>query len=190
MKVGYARVSTSEQQYGITSQITALTEFGCDQIFSEHVSAVQRRTELDNALQFIRRGDTLCVTKLDRLARSVFDLIKIVDHIESKGASLTIMDMNLDTASPTGRLLLHLVGSIAEWERNAMKQRQREAIQLAKAEGKFRGRAPTARRKSSEVIALHSSGTGAAAIAEKLNISRASVYRILAANSGSKAAAA
>lgn len=189
MKVGYARTSTQDQCAGLEAQIRDLTEYGCTEIFKEQVSSVQKRDALEAALRFVRKGDALVVTKLDRLARSVPDLVRIMQQLEQREATLTILDLNLDTASPSGRLMMNLCGSIAQFEREIMLQRQREGISAAKAQGKYRGRAPTARRKSDEVIALHSSGTGAAEIAQTLNISRASVYRILAANGGSKAAA-
>lgn len=190
MKIGYARTSTQEQIAGLEAQVRDLTEYGCTEVFKEHVSSVAKRDELEKVLKFIRKGDSLCVTKLDRLARSTWDLLKIVDQIEKREATLTILDMNLDTGSPTGRLMLSLVGSIAQFERENMLSRQKAGIAAAKAQGKYRGRAPTARAKSDQVFDLHRAGTGAAEIAQKLNISRASVYRILAANGGSKAAAA
>ena len=191
MKVGYARTSTQEQIAGLEAQVRDLTEYGCTEIFREQVSSVQKRESLEAALRFVRKSDTLVVCKLDRLARSVSDLLRILDELHNKEASLVVLDMNLDTSTPTGRLLLNLVGSIAQFEREIMLSRQREGIQLAKAQGKYRGRAPTARAKSSEVIALHQEGVGASEIALRLQISRASVYRIIASqNQGSDQAAA
>lgn len=195
MKVGYARTSTMEQVAGLDAQIRDLTEYGCTEIFKEQVSSVQKRDSLEAALRFVRRGDALVVTKLDRLARSVPDLIRIIDELQNKEASLIILDMNLDTATPTGRLLLHLCSSIAQFEREIMLARQREGISAAKAAGKYRGRKPTARNRSAEVIALHGEGVGTAEIALRLGISRASVYRIIASHSqastsGDEAAAA
>lgn len=179
MKIGYARTSTVEQVAGLDAQKRDLEAAGCQEIFFEQVSSVQRRSELDRLLRFIRKGDTLVVTKLDRLARSIPDLVKIVEALEAKEATLCILDMNLDTSSPTGKLLLNLVGSIAQFEREVMLQRQREGISVAKAAGKYQGRAPTARNKSNEVWDLHKQGIPAAEIATRLKISRASAYRIL-----------
>ncbi len=150
-------------------------------MFEEQVSSVQRREELEKVLRFIRKGDTLVVTKLDRLARSVPDLVKITERLEEKGASLRILDMSLDTNSPTGRLMLHLIGAIAQFEREVMLQRQREGISKAQGEGKSKGRAATARAKADEVLALRRAGKGASEIAAEVGISRASVYRILGA---------
>ena len=179
VKIGYARTSTTEQVAGLDAQIRDLEAYGCTEIFQEQVSSVQRRDELERVLRFVRRGDVLVVTKLDRLARSIPDLVKIIERLEGREATLCILDMNLDTGSPTGRLLLNLVGSIAQFEREIMLQRQREGIAVARANGKYRGRQPTARAKSEQVIELHKGGLGASAIAAQLGISRASTYRII-----------
>ena len=117
---------------------------------------------------------------MDRLARSVPDLIRIMEQIEQREASLVILDMNLDTSTPTGKLLLNLCSSVSQFEREIMLERQRAGISAAKAAGRYRGRKPTARNKSTEVMDLHSSGVGAAEIALRVGISRASVYRIIA----------
>ena len=181
MKIGYARTSTTEQVAGLDAQKRDLEAAGCSEVFFEQVSSVQKRNELERLLRFIRRGDALVITKLDRLARSIPDLVKIVETLESKEATLWILDMQLDTSSPTGKLLLNLVGSIAQFEREIMLQRQREGISVAQAEGRYKGRKPTARSKSDQVFDLHGKGVPAAAIADQLKISRASTYRILAA---------
>ncbi len=187
MLVGYARTSTTEQEAGLEAQRRDLLASGCEEVFEEQVSSVQRREELEKALKFIRKGDTLVVTKLDRLARSVPDLVKIMGQLEEKGASLRILAMNLDTDTPTGRLLLNLVGSIAQFEREIMLERQREGIAKAKDEGKYKGRAKTARAKTDDVLALFKAGKGASEIAKEVGIGRASVYRILSdAGTGSQ----
>src|SRR5208337_4036649 len=153
MLVGYARTSTADQKAGLEAQVGELKAAGCEELFIEQVSSVQRREELEKALKFIRKGDTLIVTKLDRLARSISDLVRIIETLEEKQATLRILAMNLDTNTPTGRLLLNLVGSVAQFEREIMLERQREGVAKARAEGKYRGRAPTARAKSEDVIA-------------------------------------
>jgi hypothetical protein len=124
-------------------------------------------------LKFVRKGHSLVVTKLDRLARSIPDLVKIIGTLEQKGATLNILAMNLDTSSPTGRLLINLVGSIAQFEREIMLERQREGIAKAKGEGKYKGRAATARAKANEVQKLRNAGKGPCEIASQLGISRA-----------------
>ena len=180
MLVGYARTSTHDQIAGLEAQIRDLKAFGCTEVFQEHVSAVAKRDELEKALQFIRKGDQLVSVSLSRLARSVPDLIRITAAIEAKGASLVIRDMGVDTSTPTGKLLLSLTAAIATFEREQMLERQKCGIALAKAQGKYRGRAPTALAKANQVMDLRRSGLGATEIASQLNISRASVYRIIA----------
>jgi len=180
MLVGYARTSTIEQRAGLEAQIRDLESAGCDnKIFREQVSSVQHRDQLDQALDYIREGDTLVVTKLDRLARSVRDLIDITETIKTKNADLKILDMNLDTSNATGSLMLNILGSIAQFERELMLERQREGIAKAKAEGKYRGRKPTARKLSHKVLELADDGMGPTEIAKKVGISRSSVYRII-----------
>jgi DNA invertase Pin-like site-specific DNA recombinase len=180
LKIGYARTSTTEQIAGLDAQKRDLEAAGCQEIFFEQVSSVQKRGELERLLKFIRKDDCLVVTKLDRLARSIPDLVKIIQAVETKEASLKILDLNLDTSTPTGKLLLNLVGSIAQFEREIMLQRQKEGISVAKAAGKYRGRAPTARSKAHDVLQMRQAGVSPLEIAQKLQISRASVYRILA----------
>ena len=181
MLIGYSRTSTTDQVAGFQAQKRDLEAAGCAEIFSEQVSAFQKRNELERLLRFIRKGDTLVVTKLDRLARSIPDLVRIVETLEAKEATLCILAMNLNTSSPTGRLLLNLLASVAQFEVQIMRERQIEGIAAARAAGKYRGRKPTARNKSDEVFHLHGQGMPAAEIADQLKISRASTYRIIAA---------
>ncbi|MER9814674.1 recombinase family protein [Mesorhizobium sp. M0129] len=181
MLIGYARTSTLEQQAGYEAQLRDLQSHGCEKVFSEQVSSINaRRTELERAIEFVRDGDSLVVTKLDRLARSVADWCQIVARLEAKKVGLIILGMNVDTATPTGRLMLNMLGSIAQFERELMLERQREGIAKAKAEHKFKGRAPTARRKTSEVVSMHRAGKKPAEIAKAIGMGRSSVYRILA----------
>lgn len=181
MHVGYCRTSTIEQQAGFEGQLRDLSTAGCEKIFSEQVSSINaRRAELERAIEFVREGDVVVVTRLDRLARSVADLHHIVARLEAKRVGLKILDMAIDTTTPTGRLLMNLVGSIAQFEREIMLARQREGIAKAKAENKFKGRQPTARRKASSVVSMHSAGKKPTDIAKELGIGRSSVYRILA----------
>ena len=179
MLVGYGRTSTIDQKAGLEAQIAELKAAGVEELFVEQASSVQRREELQKALQFIRKGDILVVTKLDRLARSIPDLVRIIRTLEEKQATLRILAMNLDTSTPTGRLLLNLVGSVAQFEREIMLERQREGVAKAKREGKYRGRKPTARAKSGDVIAKFKGDQRPTEIAKSVGIGRASVYRIL-----------
>ena len=182
MLVGYARTSTTDQRAGLDAQVAELQAAGCKKLFVEQVSSVQRRKELEKALEFIRdgdEGDTLVVTKLDRLARSIPDLVRIIGALEEKQATLRILAINLDTDTPTGRLLLNLVGSVAQFEREIMLERQREGVARAKSEGKYKGRKATARAKTEDVIARHKADQLPSDIAKSIGIGRASVYRIL-----------
>ncbi|MDP3896766.1 MAG: recombinase family protein [Mesorhizobium sp.] len=180
--VGYARTSTVDQKAGLAAQLRDLEASGCDKTFHEEISSVKpERPELDRALDYVREGDTLVVTKLDRLARSVADLVGITARLRAKGVALRILAMNLDTGTPTGKLMLNLLGSIAEFERELMLERQREGIAAAKAEGKYKGRAPTARRKADAVLRMKAEGRTADAIADELKIGRSSVFRIFRA---------
>ena len=148
--------------------------------FSEQVSSVAERARLAAALEYVREGDTLVVTKLDRLARSVAHLVDIVGALERNGVAPKILDLGMDTSTPTGRLMLTVIGAIAQFEREIMIERQREGIAAAKAEGKYKGRAPTARRKAEEIRKLAAEGVGKAEIARRLGVGERSVYRMLA----------
>lgn len=179
MLIGYARTSTIEQKAGLDAQVRDLSD--CEKVFQEQVSSVAKRKELDSAIEYVREGDTLVVTKLDRLARSTKHLMDIVDILQFKKAHLKIMNLGVDTSTPTGKLMLTMLGGVAEFEREIMLERQREGIAKAKAEGKYKGRQPTARAKADEVLALKSQGMGPSKIAKELGISRSSIHRILRA---------
>jgi DNA invertase Pin-like site-specific DNA recombinase len=184
MIVGYARTSTTEQQAGLEAQERDLKAAGAERLFQEQTSSVGPRKALEDALGFLRAGDTLIVTKLDRLARSVANLGVIVGRLEAKGVALRILGLGLDTSTPTGKLMLNLLGSIAQFEREVMLERQREGIAKAKGEGRYKGRKPTARAKADEVRALAAQGRTKEAIAAELGIGVASVYRVLKSAEG------
>jgi DNA invertase Pin-like site-specific DNA recombinase len=181
MIVGYARTSTVEQVAGFEAQERDLHAAGVERVFAEQISSVATRAQLEAALDFIRAGDVFVVTKIDRLARSVADLCAIVKRIESKGANLRILALNLDTAAPTGKLMLNVLAGVAQFEREVMLERQREGIAKAKGEGRYKGRAPTARAKSADIQRLAAEGLTREAIATQLKIGVASVYRALRA---------
>jgi DNA invertase Pin-like site-specific DNA recombinase len=183
MLIGYARVSTVDQVAGLEAQLRDLAATGCNEkVFSERVSSVAQRDQLAAALEWCRAGDTLVVTRLDRLARSTADLLGIIATLERKGVALRICDFGgqaVDTASPSGRLIVTMFGAVAQFERELLLQRQREGIAKARADGKYQGRVPTAQRKAPQVRDLRASGLCATDIAARLSISRSSVYRIL-----------
>jgi DNA invertase Pin-like site-specific DNA recombinase len=180
MLIGYARVSTVEQDAGFEAQERDLKAAGIQRMFSERTSAVGQRKALEEALDFASEGDAIVVTKLDRLARSVADLVRIVERLTKKGVGLRILAMGVDTATPTGKLVLNVLGAIGQFEREVMLERQREGIAKAAAEGKYKGRKPTARAKSADIIKLAGEGMKREDIASRLNVGVASVYRALA----------
>jgi DNA invertase Pin-like site-specific DNA recombinase len=180
MLVGYGRVSSAGQSLDI--QHEALLNFGCEKVFSEKLSgrSTVDREQLAMALDFVREGDTLVVTRLDRLARSVGDLHRIVEMLTSKGVAFKcISQSGVDTDSSTGRLMLAVLGAVAMFENDIRLERQREGIEKAKLAGKYRGRRPSI--NPDRVKELRETGMGPAAIARELQIARASVYRALAA---------
>src|ERR1700735_2245952 len=183
ISVGYARTSTVDQQAGLDAQIRDLIAAGCEEIFSEQVSALGQRGRLQEALRFVRRGDTLVACKPDRLARSTTDLLRIVEDLDRRGIGLIMLSMGgqrIDTRSPTGKLMITMLAAIAEFERGLLLERQREGVAKAKQEGKYKGRQPTARGNAAGVIKFDAEGLQRAEIARRTGIGVASVYRVLA----------
>ena len=181
MIVGYARTSTADQEAGFAAQPRDLEAAGCERLFSEQVSSMGGRAQLEAALDFVREDDVFVVTKLDRLARSVRNLMEVMDRLKAKNVELRILDMGLDTSTPTGKLILGVMAHVAQFERDMMLERQREGIARAKADGKFKGRKPTARAKAAAIRRLRAEGVMPTTIAAKLNVGRTSVYRVLEA---------
>ncbi|SHG32804.1 Site-specific DNA recombinase [Kaistia soli DSM 19436] len=182
MLIGYARTSTTEQEAGLQAQQRDLGAAGCEKVYAEHVSSVAPRAQLKLAVEFVREGDTLVVTKVDRLARSTVGLWDIVRELDAKGVGLRVLNLGgetVDTRSATGRLILNIFAGFAQFEREMMLERQREGIAKAKSEGKYKGRKPTARAKADDVRALHREGKTPTEIAKALGIGRGSVYRAL-----------
>jgi DNA invertase Pin-like site-specific DNA recombinase len=177
--VGYARTTAVDQDAGYEAQQRDLKAAGCTKVFAEQVGSVAERAQLNGAIDYLREGDVLIATKLDRLARSMRHLLQIVDEVKKKGASLRILGMSLDTDTATGTMMLQVLGAVAEHERSLMLERQREGIAKAKAEGKYKGRARTAMAKAGEVEALLAKGVNPTEVARKLGIGRSSVYRAM-----------
>ena len=179
--LGYASTSTVDQIAGFEAQKAELIAAGCDaHLFVEQISSVEAtRPQLTRLLDQLRLGDVVVVTKLDRLARSMRDLINIVDRIEAAGSSLRILAMNLDTSTATGKLMLNVLGSVATFEREMMLERQKVGIARAKAGDKYKGRAKTAMAKADEAVALLQAGVKPAVAARQLGIARSSLYRIM-----------
>lgn len=174
--VGYARVSTRGQS--LDAQLNALHD--CDKVFKEIISgAKDNRAELTALLDYVREGDTVKVTKLDRLARNTKHLLEISDYLEAKQVRLFIMNIGIDTGTPTGKLMLTMIGAIATFEREIMLERQAEGIALAKQQGKYTGRKASAMAKSNEVLSLLAQGATKPEISRQLDISITSIYRII-----------
>ncbi|MDX2275048.1 MAG: recombinase family protein [Hyphomonadaceae bacterium] len=176
-KIGYARVSTDDQDNAI--QVQALANAGCTIIREEKASGTttKGRPELAAILDFIREGDVLVVTRIDRLARSIADLQGIVVQLAARGARLQATEQPIDTSTAAGKAFLQMLGVFAEFETNLRRERQMEGIAEAKARGAYRGRRKSIDR--AKVRKLHNDGLGASAIARELRIGRDSVYRVL-----------
>lgn len=181
MKVGYARVSTTGQS--LEAQIDKLQAFGCERIYQEkQTGATSEREELKKALEFAREGDLFVITKLDRLARSVADLTQITKELQKKVVEFVVLDQNIDTSSPTGRLLFHMLGAIGEFERELILERANEGINRARASGVKFGRPQKLTGEKLEQFKEEwnnpPEGSSKADIAKKWGVSRASGYRI------------
>ena len=177
MKYGYCRVSTHDQDFSI--QETALKAAGCELIRAEKASGTKRegRTELDLLLQFLRPGDELVVTRIDRLARSIGDLQDIVRMLQAKGVTFRATEQPIDTTTAAGKCFMDMLGVFAEFETNLRRERQLEGIARAKAAGVYKGRKRSV--PVEQVKQLKAAGRGATEIAEELEVSRQSVYRAL-----------
>jgi DNA invertase Pin-like site-specific DNA recombinase len=183
--LGYARVSTADQNSDL--QVDELTAVGCHRIFLEHASGAQaERPQLGHALDHLRSGDTLVVWRLDRLARSLRDLIDLVTTLEQRGVGFRSLHEQVDTTSPGGRLVFHLFGALAEFERDLIRERSLAGLAAARARGRNGGR-PTVMTpaKVARARELYEQGDlTVVEIAKTLAVSRASIYRHLAPSVG------
>ncbi|MEH6357451.1 MAG: recombinase family protein [Pseudomonadales bacterium] len=180
MMIGYARVSTTDQK--LETQIDQLEVYGCERIFSEKLSgkSADARQELLTALSFVRAGDVLVVTKLDRLARSAVDLGRIVEQLEAQNVDLVVLNQNIDTSTSTGKLMFTMIGAFAEFERDLIRERCAEGIVKAKEKGVQFGRRPKlSEDKIRQLRDDYQSGElSRAELARKYGISRATLYRL------------
>ncbi|MEW9617166.1 recombinase family protein [Shinella sp. S4-D37] len=176
-RIGYARVSTIDQD--LDQQLAKLKAEGCAIIRSEKISGGSRegRDELATVIEFLRPGDELVVTRLDRLGRDTRDVLNIVHECEQRGAFVTVLDPHVTTRGDMGHMVLTVLGMVAQMERRFIKERQREGIERAKAKGIYRG--GVARINRADVLEAHASGIGPAEIARRVGCSRMQVYRIL-----------
>jgi len=179
MKIGYARAPILNVEADFEAQLGELNKAGCEKVFTDRGSFASLRPQLAAALDFIGTGDSLVVTRLDRLARSTEHLVQIADGLEARGATMQILDLGVDTGTSAGRHLLTMAAAIARFEREIALEHRQEGVTKAKAEGRYKGRKPTARAKSKDVLRLKDKGAGATEISRTLDIGRASVYRII-----------
>ena len=186
--IGYARTSTADQDAGLDAQVRDLKAAGCSLVYSEKVSSCQHREKLDEAIDALVLGDTLMVTKIDRLARSTVQLLSIVDSLTKRGIRLIILSMGgdrVDTKSPTGRLMLTMLGAVAEFERTMMLERQREGILVAKAENRYIGNHKNGvpdhhmRARVDSVLEMIAEGVSQVEVARRLGSHRNSIRKVL-----------
>ena len=177
MKVGYARCSSVDQNLDV--QLETLKKVGCEKIYKEKVSgtSTQGRDELKECLDYVREGDELVITRIDRLARSVLDLQLIVKELSDKGVNLTATEQSINTKTVEGKCFLDMLSVFADFETNLRKERQLEGIAKAKEKGIYKGRKSTI--DADMIRELKESGLGASAIAKQMSIHRDSVYRVL-----------
>jgi DNA invertase Pin-like site-specific DNA recombinase len=175
--IGYARVSTASQSTDI--QVEKLKEAGCSVIRMEKVSGRSRegRSELETVMDFIQAGDTLVVAKLDRLGRSTRDVLNLVHELEERGAALCVLEPAIDTNGPMGKVVLTVLGMVSEMELGFIRERQKDGIEKAKAEGRYNGRPATLDKQ--QAVDLKAQGVGATEIARRLSCSRSAVYKLL-----------
>ncbi|MBJ7377056.1 recombinase family protein [Sphingobium sp.] len=175
MIVGYARVSTTDQCLDI--QMDELTAHGCERIFQDQASGTSKaRAGLVEMMQFVRNGDTIVVSRLDRFARSLTDLFQLLDELSRKGVAFQCVHQSIDTSSSTGKLTLAILGAVAEFENDIRSERQRAGIAKAKANGVYKGR--RARIDADRIKEMAAQGMMASAIASELGCHRQSVYRL------------
>src|SRR3954449_11318809 len=176
-RIGYARVSTADQD--LETQLAKLKAEGCGIIRSEKVSggSRDRRTELATIIEFLRPGDELVVTRLDRLGRDTRDVLNLIHECEQKGAFVTVLNPHVSTRGEMGHVVLTVLGMVAQMERRFIKERQREGIERAKAEGIYHG--GKRRLDRAKIKSLAAAGSRPAAIAKALGCSRMQVYRVI-----------
>jgi DNA invertase Pin-like site-specific DNA recombinase len=177
MEIGYARVSSQGQSLDV--QLEQLNKVGCEKIYQEKASGTDdERPQLSLLIRTVRKGDTIIATKLDRICRSTRHLLNIIEELEKKGVAIRILNMDFDTSTPIGKLMISMLGAIATFEVETMKVRQKEGIARAKENGKYHGRKPTAMAKADQVLTLLANGSTIANAAQETGISIMSVHRI------------
>lgn len=184
MKIGYARVSTQQQQDSLSAQQQALEAYGCQKIYTDKLSGAKAdRPGLAEALAYARDGDSIVVTRLDRLGRSTVDILRTVQDLDSCGITIEALDTKLDTRTPAGRLVLSVLASMAEFERDLIVERTREGLAHARAQGRIGGRRPKLDETQQQAaLAALASGMSEAQVAQTFGVSRSTITRLKRAN--------
>lgn len=180
MKIGYARTSTHDQNLDL--QLDALKNCKCEKIYQEQISSVKdKRPQLEICLQSLRQGDVLYIWRLDRLGRNLKDLINIVNHLQSIGVELVSVKESIDTSTTTGKLTFHLFASLAEFERELIRERTQAGLASARARGKMGGRPLKLKHSEIQMIKqlMTDRNNSASTIAKQFGVSRATVYNVL-----------
>lgn len=180
MNLGYARVSTHDQNPAL--QVDALEKFGCDRIYEEKISATSKtRPQLERLLDSLREGDKVIVWRLDRLGRSIKDLIELVELFKQRGVQFVSLSENIDTSSPSGELIFHIFASVAQFERSLIIERTRSGLSAARARGRVGGRKPSLSKEDvRKAKAMASSNDiSISDIAEHFKVSRTTLYKYL-----------
>jgi DNA invertase Pin-like site-specific DNA recombinase len=178
-KIGYARVSTHSQKED--SQVDELTAAGCERVYVDKASGKHaRRPELDKCLARLGEGDVLVITRLSRAMRSLKHLLTLADELRERGIGLVVLKQQIDTTTPTGRLLFHILGAIDEFQRELIIEGTHEGLQAARARGRNGGRPPSLTREQQRLARrLHREGHTVAEVARMLGTSRPTIYRVL-----------
>lgn len=179
MLIGYARVSTQLQDNA--TQIDALKKSGCETIFEEKMSGGRwDRPNLHELFKHIRKGDTVVVWKLDRLSRSLKDLLFIIEQLEAKGAGFKSLTESIDTTTSAGKMMMQMVGVFAEFERNMLKERTMKGLEYAKRQGRVGGRRPKLKPiQIQEIVQLYTTGKSAVELSQLFNVHKATIYRVI-----------
>ena len=179
MKIGYARTSTLDQNLDL--QLDALQNCGCEKIYQEQVSSIRdKRPQLENCLQSLRAGDVLYIWRLDRLGRSLKDLINIVNQLQDIGCELVSVKESIDTSTTAGKLTFHLFASLAEFERELIRERTQAGLASARARGRMGGRPEKLKDSEKQMIRqlMTDRHNSANDIAKQFGVSRATVYKV------------
>lgn len=184
MRIGYARVSTHQQQDSLSAQQQALEAYGCQKIYADRISGTSNnRPGFAAALTYAREGDSIVVTRLDRIGRSTVDILRTVQDLDSRGITIEALDTKLDTRTPAGRLVLSVLASMAEFERNLIVERTREGLAHARAQGRVGGRRPKLDETQQQAaLAALASGMSEAQVAQTFGVSRSTITRLKRAN--------